>query len=167
MRPNAQATSYLFQYGTTTAYGSETATASAGSSSAAQTAAATVTGLSPSTTYHFRIVATNGSDTTYGPNATFTTSAAGPAPPSSPPVPELGRSVVVTVASGIVLAKPRGAPRFSRVTGPTLLPVGSLLNTRRGRVKLQHGPESQRKDATGTFWGGTFRVEPDVHPGRE
>ncbi len=34
---------------------------------------ASITGLSPTTTYHFRIVATNASGTSYGPDMTFTT----------------------------------------------------------------------------------------------
>jgi len=43
--------------------------------------AANISGLTASTTYHFRIVATNSSGTTYGSDSTFATlSATGPDP---------------------------------------------------------------------------------------
>ena len=73
---NSQATEYVFQYGPTSGYGSQTSSASAGSGAAASVVSATATGLSPSTSYHFRAVATNASGTTYGPDQTFTTGAA-------------------------------------------------------------------------------------------
>ena len=63
-----------FQYGTTASYGS---TASAGTKSATGTFNAAITGLSASTTYHFRAKAVAGSTTVYGSDTTFTTSASG------------------------------------------------------------------------------------------
>ena len=55
--------SYYFDYGTTTSYGSKSATAT----SASGTLSATITGLTPNTTYHFRIhsAAGVGSDVTF------------------------------------------------------------------------------------------------------
>jgi hypothetical protein len=76
--PNKETTTHRFEYGTTTAYGSQT---SAGTSSgnADRPVSADVAGLAPSTTYHFRLVATNASGTATGADAQFTTSAAGAA----------------------------------------------------------------------------------------
>jgi hypothetical protein len=72
-------THYHFQYGTTSAYGSETAeTLLEGEAFEDQPAKAQITGLQPATTYHFRAVATNGTQTTLGADQTFTT-----APPVS------------------------------------------------------------------------------------
>lgn len=76
VNPNGSATRYTFQYGTDTAYGSETTPASAGSGTTAANVSATLTGLAPGTTYHYRLTATNSSgQTTSGTDHTFTTPA--------------------------------------------------------------------------------------------
>jgi hypothetical protein len=77
VNPQGAATTYHFEYGTDTSYGTSAPTpdASAGSSSSAQSVSVDVTGLQPSTTYHFRVVATNVAGTTNGSDHTFTTSA--------------------------------------------------------------------------------------------
>jgi Calx-beta domain-containing protein len=74
--PNGAATDYQFQYGTTTAYGSTTPTTAAGTGMTSVPAAASVGGLTPGTTYHFRIVATNSGGTSYGDDASFAAAAA-------------------------------------------------------------------------------------------
>ena len=73
VNPNGFDTHYYFQYGTTPSYGSTTGEVDAGSGGSAVPASATV-GLSPGTTYHYRIVATNtAEETSYGTEQTFTT----------------------------------------------------------------------------------------------
>jgi hypothetical protein len=64
--PNGAQTTYLFQYGTTTLYGSATAPGAVGDGSAAVPVTADVTGLAPATTYHFRLVAHNRNGTVNG-----------------------------------------------------------------------------------------------------
>lgn len=81
VNPNGAATTYHFEYGTTTAYGSATPNATTGSGNANQQVTADVTGLSPNTTYHYRIVATNSSGTTTGSDATCTTASSSPGTP--------------------------------------------------------------------------------------
>lgn len=79
VNPEGDATTYQFEYGTSTSYGS-TAPASPGSAGSGTTAvneSAAVSGLSPSTTYHYRLDATNSTGTTDGGDQTFTTNAAG------------------------------------------------------------------------------------------
>ena len=72
--PNGQPTSYQFEYGTSTAYGSSTPTASAGSGTGPVDVSATVTGLTRATTYHFRLVAIDAQGGRYpGTDATFRT----------------------------------------------------------------------------------------------
>lgn len=73
--PGAQAATYKFDYGTTTGYGSSVPSParSAGPGTSAVNESATVTGLRPGTTYHYRIEATNATGTTYGSDQTFTT----------------------------------------------------------------------------------------------
>ncbi|MBA2733141.1 MAG: LamG domain-containing protein [Acidobacteria bacterium] len=80
VNPNGQATTYYFQYGTTTSYGTNTTSTSAGSGSTAVAESANISGLAPSTLYHFRLVATNATGTTNGLDQSFTTSASGTAP---------------------------------------------------------------------------------------
>ncbi len=75
VNPNGVATTYWFEYGTSTSYGSSTAHVSVGSGTTAASVSATVGNLSPGTTYDFRLVAQNSKHkTTDGGNLTFTTS---------------------------------------------------------------------------------------------
>lgn len=70
-------TSYYFQYGTTTSYGSSTASANYGNNgqfNGSSAVSANLTGLATNTTYHYRIVASNSVGTVYGADQQFTTS---------------------------------------------------------------------------------------------
>jgi hypothetical protein len=73
VNPHGLETSYRFEYGETTSYGSSIpvpeATAGAGNSSVEATQ--NVAGLTPETPYHFRLVATNSKATTYGADKTL------------------------------------------------------------------------------------------------
>jgi multidrug efflux pump subunit AcrA (membrane-fusion protein) len=73
---NASDTTYSFQYGTTKAFGLQTATTDLGSGTTATQVSALVTGLTLGTTYVYRIVATNASGTTTGLTQLFTTATA-------------------------------------------------------------------------------------------
>ncbi len=73
VNPNGLSTTYAFQYGTTTNYGSQTSTRSVGSGSSAVAAQVTVSNLASGTTYHYRVVATNPLGTVAGADVTFTT----------------------------------------------------------------------------------------------
>jgi hypothetical protein len=73
VNPRGLTTSYFFQYGTTTAYGTRTPSTSAGKGGARVAAAAQVTGLAPNTRYHYRLLAHNGDGTVAGNDRTFTT----------------------------------------------------------------------------------------------
>jgi hypothetical protein len=78
--PNRSQTTFRFEYGTDTGYGSSTPVDSAGAGPRGVPAVKAITGLAPGTTYHFRLVATNASGTTEGADLTFTTAAAPPQP---------------------------------------------------------------------------------------
>jgi len=77
--PGGTDTTYSFEYGTTTGYGSSTAVTDAGSESADELVQAALTGLQPSTTYYYRLDTTALGVTSDGPQQTFTTLAT-PAP---------------------------------------------------------------------------------------
>jgi len=99
--PATQATTYSFQYGLTTSYGSQTATTNAtATAGTAQTVSAEASGLSATTTYHYRLVATNASGTTYGADQTFTTSSV--ALPAAYTAPATGTGATSATLGGTV-----------------------------------------------------------------
>jgi hypothetical protein len=71
--PNGSATTFHFEYGTTTRYGNVTPDQSAGSGGSSVPVSTSVGGLAARTTYHYRLVATNAAGTTRGRDRTFTT----------------------------------------------------------------------------------------------
>jgi len=79
--PNGFDTTYWWEYGTTTAYGQTTTANDIGSGTAPVAVTDTLSGLSPGTTYHYRLVAQNSVGTPnsvvteYGYDYTFTTPA--------------------------------------------------------------------------------------------
>ena len=75
--PRGAATTYHFEYGTTTAYGLSTASTDAGAGHGQVAASAQLIGLDPGTTYHFRLVATNAGGTAVGEDVEFTTAPLG------------------------------------------------------------------------------------------
>jgi hypothetical protein len=79
VNPNDFATSYRFEYGTSTSYGTSVPVpdAPAGSGKLSERVDQPITGLQPDTTYHYRLVATNGEGTSEGEDRSFAT-----APPS-------------------------------------------------------------------------------------
>ena len=80
VNPGGLPTTVYFEYGTTTSYGHTTASHSYNGNTT-QTVSASISGLSASTTYHFRIVSTNSAGTRHGSDRTFTTLS-----PTGPPV---------------------------------------------------------------------------------
>jgi hypothetical protein len=76
VNPGSAATTAYFEYGTTTSYGSTAAlTLSPNNGASTQNVSASITGLTASTTYHFRIVADNAYGRETGGDRTFTTGA--------------------------------------------------------------------------------------------
>jgi cytoskeletal protein RodZ len=91
VNPNGRSTSWFFEYGTTTSYGKRTSSRSAGSGSANIQISGPLTGLVPGTTYHYRLVATNGDGTVRGADGIFTTPLA--------PAAVTGSATSITVSS--------------------------------------------------------------------
>ncbi len=77
VNPHEVETHYYFQYGTTTSYGSATPENNAGSGKESVSESATITGLEPGATYHYRVVAYNSwagaGETSKGSDQTFST----------------------------------------------------------------------------------------------
>jgi hypothetical protein len=73
VQPHASNTTYYFQYGTTTAYGLQTAVADVPANVTEQNVSALIGGLQPVTKYHYRLIAVNGVAAAIGGDRTFTT----------------------------------------------------------------------------------------------
>lgn len=82
-----RATTWYFEYGTTTGYGTRTATQSIDAKAGDRNVAVTVSALKPSTTYHFRLVATSDAGTARGVDQAFKTGA--------PPAATTGAAILV------------------------------------------------------------------------
>jgi CSLREA domain-containing protein len=106
--PNDLVTSYHFEFGTTTAYGSTTPATSAGTGTTADSVSAAVRGLAPGTTYHYRVVATSADGTAAGGDQAFTTA----------PAPD-------TVAPGVVLGRLPGRMKLKAFLRGIAVKVGS------------------------------------------
>jgi hypothetical protein len=101
--PNGRATSWYFEYGTSTRYGSRTTSRDAGSGADPGSVSIGVGGLDPGATYHFRLVARSSDGTAQGADASFRTSGALAATIRlAAPVVVYGRRVTLTgtVSSG-------------------------------------------------------------------
>jgi hypothetical protein len=79
--PNGAQTSYLVEYGTSTAYGHSSLPGSAGAGTSGVSISATLSGLRARTLYHYRVVATSAAGTAVGGDRTFNTPKAPPRPP--------------------------------------------------------------------------------------
>lgn len=75
VNPNDRDTTYQFQYGTTTNYGSVTPETAAGGDLQTLEVSTSIGGLAEGTTYHYRLVAKNSSGQSYGTDRSFTTAA--------------------------------------------------------------------------------------------
>jgi len=176
VQTNGRGTVWYFEYGPTTAYGSSTPPVRIERDQGGPVAAG-VTGLAPSTVYHFRLVAQHPGRgfkaVRRGADATFTTTATPVAPPTvAPPLPPpgtpvtpavpapaatLGTSVVVAPVEGTVRVKVPGAAAFAPLGGSDAVPTGAVLDTRRGQVALTTALPGGRTQ-TATFERGVFQV---------
>src|SRR5580765_5032090 len=72
----AAAPTWYVEYGTSTSYGSQTASTNAGSGTSNTAVSVSLAGLAQGTTYHYRVVATSTAGTSRGSDGLFTTLAA-------------------------------------------------------------------------------------------
>lgn len=116
VNPHGSPTSYAFQWGATTAYGQQTPNRSAGGGRGGRDVGFRLTGLTPGTTYHYRVVATNADGTIVGADRSFRTAL----PPAAPPA---------------ILATVPFAPYANSVTLTALVNPGGAATT----YKFQFG----------------------------
>jgi hypothetical protein len=169
---------FWWEFGTTTAYG--TTTQKRTPRKTHEEVLRGVGNLAPNTTYHVRFAASNDDGTAYGDDLTFTTpgaslttiSDAATSAPSDPErsaagaeagtlapaaAAELGHSVGAAAGSGTVLVRLPGSSRAIALTDVASVPVGAIMDTRRGSVQLTTELPGG-KTQTGTFHGGLFEI---------
>ena len=74
--------------------------------------------------------------------------------------PRVGRTVVVRRLAGTVFVKRRGR-RTQRLSGRTTIPVGSAVDTTRGRVRVTSATCRAGRTQSGIFYGSAFVVRQD------
>lgn len=221
--PSGSAPSYYFEYGLTSAYGAKTAAVPFESLMKVQ---ALVIGLTPGTTYHFRVVAKRDDRAARGNDQSFTTPTSlltnpgtgladplgglpvidsssggskggdgggedgnsGPgsgdaatgdssgdgsrgssgdgngadeaanAAPAAQTAPVLGSTVGAAPDSGSIRVRPPGEETFVPLDDGAPIPVGSIVDARRGRVHLVTAIGHAGEVQSATFQGAVFQV---------
>jgi hypothetical protein len=80
-----------------------------------------------------------------------------PGPPVVAP-PVLGQSVSVAPVAGTVRVRRPGGKGYVALAAGESIPVGSVVDARRGRVRLSSALDASGAAQTGTFWGAVFKV---------
>jgi hypothetical protein len=155
---------YWFEYGTDRSTLTSTPRTQIARPQPSTPVSATVTGLNPSTLYHFRLKVRYGPD---GDFQTFTTAAPAPVAPALPapvapaplPVapPVIGKTMVVAPVAGVVKVQAPGGTGFTALAAGSSVPVGAVVDTRAGTVQLTSAV-SGGKTQDGTFRGALFQV---------
>jgi hypothetical protein len=153
-------TTVAVSYGPTTAYGATTAAKDIGNGSSGVAVSFPITGLSPGTTYHFAVVATNGDGTSTSGDGTFATT------------PPAAATITSTSASGDVLTigiSCSGGSPGDHCSGPIKLTshvttqgrntVAVAASTAKKRHKKKHRKPAPKKVTTQQTVGtGTYSV---------
>ena len=155
VNPGGNATSWYFQYGTTSSYGQQTPSRSAGSGSAVTGVSATIGKLAAGTTYHYRLVGTSSAGTVNGGDVTFQTV---PAVTLTTETVELVYGQTATLSGAVftrqtgvtvnLLAEPYGATTFSAV-GRTKTGIGGSW-TSQAKPAVQTAYEASIQGGTST-----------------
>jgi hypothetical protein len=166
VNPQGLATTYLFEYGKTTKYGSKTASKSAGSGTSAVAVTTTISSLSPGTTYHYRIVATSSAGTSKGADRSFKTGTQSVTIANAPRIVVYGRSTTLsgTVSSQhagetvSVLAQPFGQTSFSSIASVSTTTSGGWTHIAQPTIRTTYKVQWQ----SATSATVTIQVRPRI-----
>ena len=90
--------------------------------------------------------------------------AASPGTPAEPPLkplspkPALRRAAVIERVRGVVRFRLPGEERDRRLTGPTTVPMQTIVDTTEGRVRLTVARDRRGRTSKGVFYDGRFRL---------
>jgi hypothetical protein len=180
VNPNAQDTTVRFEFGLTTAYGSRTARIDPGDGTAGTAVTALLTGLPDGTTFHYRVLATNGDGSSTGADRTFRT----PSSPTGGPPPTGGGGSTRPKLSHLRLRPARFRPvtrrhhrhRGTRISYRDSVAGRTTFAVQRRRAHARHGKRfvrlrgrfhhSHRAGAVHLHWSGRLRgraLKPGVY----
>jgi hypothetical protein len=160
VNPEGQVTTAFFEYGidgryrpgggAAVVYDQSTPSQTLPADSSAHVVSASVSGLVPNAVYHVRLIASNATGTTLGPDQTFTTQQ-----DPAPPPPRLGRTLDAKPVTGRVFV----------LVGTTLVPLtearqlrsGSVVDALAGSLQLTAALPRHKRE-TGVFGGAIFRL---------
>jgi hypothetical protein len=180
VNPGRLSTTYHFEYGATTAYGSRAPAidASAGSGTVTIAESTTLGGLPAGTTYHYRLVATNSAGTVEGADQMFTTlappaagtsdgsgqtvttgveptAATPPATAGTPPAPQPSPPAAAKPPSAVASCTPTLAIKRRRrmaILTVRCAPAGSIsASVLRGKRRLVRAHRTRRAAGTATL----------------
>jgi uncharacterized repeat protein (TIGR01451 family) len=146
--PNGVATTVFFEYGLTTGYGTSVPSQGIGNGNSPINVNANLSGLTPGTTYHYRVYATNSVGTTFGADATFDTSA---------PLPQ-----VTTTAASFVTTS---TTSLNGTVNPNGLPTSVYFRwgTRSDDLGNQTATQNMGSGSANiAFWGELAGLLPDT-----
>jgi plastocyanin len=124
VNPNGEATKYVFNYGTSASYGQHsTELTLAAADHTSHPVSATLEGLAPGTTYHFRLVAKNASGTVPGADQMFMTTS---------PLPPTTTMTSTTTTTPPTTTTTTTTPLVEPPPGPPITGSPSLRSTQRG-----------------------------------
>src|SRR4051794_26809679 len=150
--PNAQPTDVSVRFGTGNGLKQASDAVSAGAGWGPAEVRVKLDGLRPGKKLRYRVVATNDSGSDHGDAGEFTTGTL---------EPEHAKVVVVEPTGRVRFKRPGG--RWRRLAGAGAeLPVGTSIDTRRGRIALTTAARNGKKQ-TGTFGGGVMQVRQPRH----
>jgi hypothetical protein len=75
------------------------------------------------------------------------------------PAPVPGKKVNLKLLSGVVLYKPPGAKKFLKLTDDVQVPVGTTLDTVKGRVSITSASDLKGGTNKSWFYSGVFKVK--------
>ena len=78
-------------------------------------------------------------------------------PAAALPAPVAGKTVNVRPVSGTVKIKRRGSKHFVKLTAAAHIPVGSSIDTRKGRIAIT-AAQGKGKSSTANFYDGLFKL---------
>ncbi|HMD58046.1 MAG TPA: hypothetical protein VKG82_11315 [Solirubrobacteraceae bacterium] len=179
--PHEAKTGYHFEWGETTAYGSQTPSVEVVADSLTHAVSEPITGLEPGRLYHYRIVATNcegcEAGTVFGADQTFTTQSPpaattttpAPTPPSSslsasltpplgpPPPPQIGLSAQVHSLRGSVTMHSPSRGTWT-LEGSDTVPVGTIIDAEHGAIQITTATDGSGHTQSAIVWGAAFSV---------
>jgi hypothetical protein len=150
VNPNGESTTYQFQWGLTTQYGSAGPSQTLKAGTKAISVRTTASGLLPGTTYHFRLVAFNHSGATLGVDHTFHT--AGNPPPAAATGPANNISANAATVTGII--NPHGETTIWAVQYGLTNAYG--VETFQHAIPAGNAPVTVSQPLTGLAAGTTF-----------